>query len=163
MINRVTGEIDFRSGLRILPHCSIQSLSVGSGAPLKVQTQKLSLKNWNRHVLGSHASEHGAFEVEALSVDDDCVHVVLLSHQHPFYESGTPEDTERRAFHDGVVGSDLGGQREFTWGEVLCRLETPANKDWLVVAYNRESRVPLPVKEVLLRLYAHEIIPEENT
>ena len=152
MINRVTGEIDFRSGLHILPHCSVQSLAVSSEIPLKTRTQKLSLKGWKRHVLGSHSSEHGTFEVEALSADDDCVHVVLLSHQHPFYEPGTPEDAERRAFHDGVISSDLGGQREFTWGEVLCRLEMPACKDWLVVAYNRESRVPLPVKEVLLRL-----------
>ena|ERR1041385_7233462 len=163
MINRVTGEIDFKSGLHIVPHCSIESLSMGYEIPLKVQTQKLSLKDWKRHILGSHASEHGNFEVEALSADDVCVHVVLLSHQHPFYESGTREDAERRTFHNGLVSSDLGGQREFTWGEVLCRLEMPANKDWLVVAYDREPRVPLPVREVILRLYAHEKIPKENT
>jgi hypothetical protein len=163
MINRVTGEIDFRSGLRILPHCSIHSLSIGSEAPPKVQTQKLSVPAWKRHVLGSHTSQHGTFEVEALSADDDCVHVVLLSHKHPFYEPGTPEDAERRAFHLGVVSSDLGGQREFTWGEVLCRLEMPANRDWLVVAYNQGPRVPVPMKEVLLRLYAHEKIPGDQT
>jgi len=163
MISRVTGEIDFRSGLRISPHCSIQGLSTGSGSPLMIESQKLSLEGWKRHVLGYHVSEYGTFEVEALSATDDCVHVVLLSHRHPVYESRTPEDAERRVFHDGVVSSDLGGQREFTWGEVLCRLETTTNKDWLVVAYNRESRIPLTGNEVILRLWAHEIIPHDNT
>jgi hypothetical protein len=108
MINHITGEIDFRSRLHILPHCSIQFLSATEPS-LKVNTQKLSLPGWKRHVLGFHASEHGSFEVEALSAEDDCIHVVLLSHRHPFYEPGTPEDADRRAFHEGVVGSDLGG------------------------------------------------------
>jgi hypothetical protein len=162
MINRVTGEIDFRSGLRILPHCSVKSLSSGSEQSSKVRIQKLSLKDWKRHVLGHHLSEHGKFEVEALSADDDCVHVVLLSHLHPFYEPGTPDDADRRAFHEGIVSSDLGGQREFAWGEVICRLEMPANKDWLVIAYNRQPRVPLPEKAVLLRLCAHENLPDDN-
>jgi hypothetical protein len=149
MINRVTGEIDFSDGLRIVPHCTSQSLSGGFGPSLKIETHRLSHKDWKRHVLGFHKSEHGNFEVEALSAEDDCIHVVLLSHWH--------------TFHEGIVSSDLGGQREFAWGEVLCRLEQPATKDWLVVAYNRESRVPLPEKEVLLRLCAHERIPDGNT
>jgi hypothetical protein len=161
MISRVTGEVDFRSGLRIIPHCSIQSLSAGSESSLKVETRKLSLKGWKRHVLGLHGSEHGTFEVEALSTDDS-VYVVLLSHQHPFYEKGTAEDAERRAFHEGVVSSDLGGQKEFAWGEVIHRLENIFNQDWLVVAYSRESKVPLPEREVLLRLFAHENMPDDN-
>ena len=163
MINRVTGEIDFSDGLRIVPHCTTQSLSSGFGPSLKIETHRLSHKEWKRHVLGFHKSEHGNFEVEALSAEDDCIHVVLLSHRHTFYEVGTLEDAERRTFHEGVVSSDLGGQREFAWGEVLSRLEQAATKDWLVVAYNRESRVPLPEKEVLLRLCAHERIPDHNT
>jgi hypothetical protein len=162
MINRATGEIDFRSGLRIIPHCSVKSLSAGSEKPLKIQTQKLPVEDWKRHVLGPHPSEHGTFEVEALSADDDCIHVVLLSHRHPFYEPGTPEDADRRAFHEGVVSSDLGGQTEFSRGEVLCRLELPANKDWLVVAYNRQSRVPLLEKPVLLHFFAHQKLPDDN-
>ena len=162
MLNRVTGEIDFGDGLHILPHCSVQSFSTRSEKPLKVRSKNLSLKGWKRHVLGTHPSEHGIFEVEALSADDGCVHVVLLSHQHPFYEPGTPEDAERRAFHEGVISSDLGGQREFTWGEVLCRLVRPANQDWMVIAYNRQPRVPLPEKAVLLTLYAHENLPDEH-
>ena len=97
MINRVTGEIDFRSGLHIRPHCSIQSLA-GLESAMPIKTQKLTLKEWQQHVLGSHLSEHGTFEVEALSVTDDCVRVVLLCHRHEFYEPGTPEDAERRAW-----------------------------------------------------------------
>lgn len=162
MINRVTGEIGFGDGLRILPHCTVESLSAAPEQPLKVQTHKLSLGDWKRHVLGSHPSEHGSFEVEALSAEDDCIHVVLLSHQHPFYEAGTPEDAERRAFHEGVISADLDGQREFIWGEVICRLATPAKRDWLVVAYNRQPRVPLPEKTVLLRLFAHDRLPDDN-
>ena len=162
MINRVTGEIDFKDGLQILPHCAANSLPTPPERPLKVQTQKLSLGTWKRRVLGAHPSEHGIFEVEVLSADDDCIHVVLLSHHHRFYEAGTPEDAERRAFHEGVVNSDLGGQREFTWGEVICRLEMPATRDWLVVAYNRQPRVPLQEKTVLLHLCAHEKLPDDN-
>ena len=101
MINRVTGEIEFGDGLRIVPHCTVDSLFTAREKHAKVQTQKLSLGDWKRHVLGSHPSEHGTLEVEALSADDDCIHVVLLSHQHRFYEAGTPEDAERRAFHEG--------------------------------------------------------------
>ena len=61
MINRVTGEIDFSSGLRIVPHCSLQSLSSGFGSSLKIETHPLSHKDWKRHVLGFHGSEHGNF------------------------------------------------------------------------------------------------------
>jgi hypothetical protein len=134
MINRATGEVDFRSGLHIVPHGSIQSMSAAAEVPPKIKTQNLSLKGWKRHVLGSHVSEHGTFEVEALSADADQIQVVLLAHQHTFYEPNTPEDAERRAFHEGVISSDLAGQREFSWGEVLCRLESAPDKNWLVIA-----------------------------
>lgn len=110
MINRSTGEIDFRSGLHFSPHCSLSGLTANS---LKLETQKLSLHGWKRHIFGSHDSEYGIFEVEALSADDDRIHVVMLAHQHAFYQPTTAEDAERRAFHEGVISSDLGGQREF--------------------------------------------------
>jgi hypothetical protein len=163
MINRATGQIDFRGGLHITPHCRIQSLIADAEVPPKIKTQKLSLQSWKRHILGFHVSEHGTFEVEALSSDEDRIQVVLLAHKHAFYEPGTPEDAERRAFHEGVVSSDLAGQKEFSWGEVLYRLESASNKDWLVIAYSNEAKVPLRVKEVVLRLCAHENIPEEKT
>jgi hypothetical protein len=153
MMSRVTGEVSFRSGLHILPHRAIETSH---------KSQVLPLKGWKRHILGSHDSEHGAFEVEALSKDRDRIQVVLLAHQHSFYEPGTPSDADRRAFHEGVISLELGGQREFSWGEVVCRLEAASNKDWLVVAYNRDADVPLGEKEVLLRLLVHEEIPDES-
>jgi len=92
MINRVAGEIGFRSGLRILPECAIQSLSLGSNPTPRIETRKLPLKGWQRHILGSHASEHGTFGVEVLSGEDERVTVVLLSHCHSYYE-GTLQAT----------------------------------------------------------------------
>jgi len=151
MINRVTGDVSFQSGFHIVPHRPIEKLH---------PKRRLSLKKWTRHILGSHSSEHGTFEVEALSCEDDCIQVVLLAHQHAFYEPGTPGDAERRAFHEGVINSDLGGQREFSWGEVVCRLDTAPNKDWLVVAYSRTADVPLRDVEELLSLFALENPPE---
>lgn len=153
MINRVTGDVSFRSGLHISPHRVIESSH---------EKRPLSLKPWRRHVLGNHASEHGTFEVEALTLDDDRVQLVLLSHQHSFYESGTPEDADRRVFHEGVIASELGGQREFSWGEVICRFDRPLNQDWLVIAYKKQADVPLRDKEVLLHLLAHENVPEDG-
>ena len=162
MINRSTGEVSFRGGLHIAPHCSIQSLAANTKAQPNITTQNLSLKDWKRHVLGLHFSEHGTFEVEVLSSDKDRIQVVLLSHRHSFYEPNTPDDAERRAFHEGVISQDLAGQREFSWGEVLCRLESKPNKDWLVVAYISDAKVPLPDREVLLRLRAREDVPEDD-
>jgi len=154
MINRATGEVSFQSGLYITPHRPIASSH---------ESRALSLKMWKRHILGTHASEHGSFEVEALSAEEERILIVLLAHQHSFYESGTPEDAERRAFHEGVIIKDLAGQKEFSWGEVLCRLEASRNKDWLVIAYTREANVPLPDRKVLFNLFAHEKLPDENT
>ena len=153
MISRVTGEVSFRDGVHIAPHRSIQSSHT---------TKTFSLKGWKRHILGIHASEHGAFEVEALSAERDRIQVVLLAHQHPFYEPSTPADADRRVFHEGVISSDLAGQREFSWGKVICRLEAACNKDWLVIAYTRDADVPLHERDVLLCLFAHEDIPDES-
>jgi len=154
MINRVTGEIWFGSGLHILPHRAIE---------FSHRIQPLSLKSWKRHILGFHSSEHGKFEVEALSTDQERIQIVLLAHQHSFYQAVTPGDAERRAFHEGVICKDLTGQREFSWGEILCRLEARCNKDWLVVAYDRNAGVPLQDREVLLRFFAHEKPSDDST
>jgi hypothetical protein len=154
MINRVTGEVSFQSGLHISPHRAIESSH---------KIRSLSLKGWKRHILGLNLSEHGTFEVEALSSEQERIVIVLLAHQHSFYDPSTPEDTERRAFHEGVISNDLAGQREFSWGEVVCRLEKSRNKDWLVIAYSRDANVPLQENEVLLRLFAHVGLPDDNT
>jgi len=147
MINRVTGEIAFQSGLNIAP---LQPIRSGR------QMESIPLKCWTRHELGLQSSEHGTFEVEAVSAEEGRVVAVFLSHQHSFYESDTPEDADRKAFHEGVIGKDLGGQREFSWGEVACRLDPKQNQDWLVVAYRREANVPLHEKDDLLQLMARE-------
>jgi len=162
MINRATGGIDFRTGLHIRPHCPVASLNSGRTVPQMLKSQRLPMEDWTRHVLGCHDSEFGTFEVEALSADEGRVHLVLLAHKHAFYDPRTPDDAERRVFHEGVISSDLAGQREFTWGDVLCRLESAANKDWLVIAYRREASVPLRMEDVIRRLTAHEDLPGEG-
>jgi hypothetical protein len=113
MINHMTGEVVFQTGFHISPHCSYFSLWHQREGLLSIKTQQLSLEKWKRHVFGLHASEHGTFELEALSVNDH-INVVLLSHSHEFYEPNTPGDAERRVFHEGVISTDLGGQREFS-------------------------------------------------
>jgi hypothetical protein len=162
MINRATGEVAFKDGLHIVPHCRVESLNSNPADTTKIRTQKLSLHGWKRHVFGSHISEHGTFEAEALSAEEDRIMLVLLAHKHPFYEATTPEDAERRAYHEGVISSDLAGQKEFSWGEVLCRLVRAENKDWLVVAYNREVKVPLETRAAILHLIAHETLPDDD-
>lgn len=162
VINRATGVVSFQSGLHISPHCSVQSLRA-QNQDLKIESRNLSLKGWRRHILGFHPSDHGTFEVEALSAEAERVYLVLLSHSHSFYEKGTPDDAERRAFHEGIISSDLAGQKEFTWGDVRCRLETISNQDWLVIAYSRDANVPFPEQDVISRLFAHEKMPEDNT
>jgi hypothetical protein len=151
MINQVTGEISFRSGLHIVPHQVITSPH---------RTVALSLKGWMRHILGIRPSEHGDFEVEALSKANHRILLVMLSHEHSFYEKNTPADAERRTFHEGVISTELAGQREFSWGEVLCRFESAFHRDYLVIAYSRDANIPLADREVLLRLLAHEKMPE---
>ena len=163
MINRATGEVSFQSGLHIYPHRSVQASFAEGQDTSKIQSRKLPLKSWKRHILGFHPSDHGTFEVEALTAEEDRVYLVLLSHSHNFYEKDTPGDAERRAFHEGVIGSELAGQTEFTWGELRCRLELMFNQDWLVIAYNGGANIPLREKEVILNLFAHEKIPEDNT
>src|SRR5205085_10085516 len=139
---------------RIWPHRSVQSSFAQDQDVLKIESRKLPLKGWKRHILGFHRSDHGTFEVEALSAEEERVYVVLLSHSNSFYEKGTPDDAERRVFHEGVVSSDLAGQKEFTWGEVHCRLEPYFNQNWLVIAYSGGAKVPLPERDVILRLFA---------
>jgi hypothetical protein len=111
-------------------------------------------------MLGLHESDHGKFEVEALSREEDRILLVMLSHQHSFYERDTPADADRRTFHGDIISAELTGQREFLWGEVICRFEPISNQDWLVTAYNRDADIPPPDRETLLRLFAHEKMPE---
>ncbi len=113
MINRVTGEVAFQDGLFIKPHNAIE---------LPHRTRKLSLKTWTRHILGVHTSEHGEFEVEALSVGMENIQLVLLAHRHTFYKSDTPEDAARlqpNLSNGGAISArlqnGLGTRRHHIW------------------------------------------------
>ncbi|MDR3403499.1 MAG: hypothetical protein P4L99_13460 [Chthoniobacter sp.] len=86
---------------------------------------------------------------------------VFLCHRHPFYDAATPDDSERRVFHEGVIAADLFGQQEFPWGHVFCRLDRATNRDWLVVIYSPFSSVPLQQREVYRILLSHEATPSE--
>jgi len=151
MISRSTGEATFQD-LRILPQAVLSSSAIQ-------KSHALPLPGWVQQLLGVHDSEHGSFEVEAVSDPQQRVQMLLLAHSHPFYQLDTPDDAERRAFHEGIIDSDLSGQREFSWGAVLCRLDTKANKDWLVVAYTVGPHVPMHRAEILLHLQARDNSP----
>jgi hypothetical protein len=154
MISRSTGETTFE-GLRILPQAPVEP-------GVAQQIRPLPVAGWFRHMLGIRNSDHGAFEVEAVSDPKHRIQVLLLSHAHPFYLANTPEDAERRAFHEGVISSDLTGQREFSWGQVFCRLDSKFNKDWLVLAYTLGPQVPAHAAAVLRHLYTHEPEPSND-
>jgi hypothetical protein len=106
-----------------------------------------------------HPSDRGSFEVEAVSDRDSRIQAVLVAHSHSFYQRGTPNDSERRAFHESVIGSDLHGQQEFSWGKAFCRLDTEHNTDWLVVVYTVGPQVPLHRAELLRYLREHAPVP----
>lgn len=154
MISRSSGEVTFVD-LQILPQAVL--------APGEAQrTHALPIPGWSQHLLGIHQSDRGAFEVEAVSDQQRRIQIVLLAHTHPFYQADTPEDSERRAFHEGVISSDLAGQRDFSWGRVFCRCETKSNKDWLVLAYTLGPQVPMQTAAVLGHLYAREPEPHND-
>jgi hypothetical protein len=148
MISPVTGETTFQD-LRILP----QSRLPEGGSN---QTHALPIAGWSGHRLGSHRADRGLFDVEVITGPQRRIQVLLMSHIHPFYEAKTPGDAERRVFHEGLIISELAGQREFSWGEVLCRFDAKANKDWLVLAFTPGPHVQEVQPPGLLHLLAHE-------
>ncbi|MBC8166854.1 MAG: hypothetical protein H7Y20_13420 [Bryobacteraceae bacterium] len=155
MIARATGEADFNDGLRILPQASLPS----EFPPYR--STEFFLPGWTSHDLGIHDSDHGSFEVKALSDPESRVQLLLLSHSHPFYQPFTPYDSERRAFHEAVISADLAGQREFSWGQVFCRRDPGANKDSLIVAYSPGPHVPKQSEPLLRQLHEHEPEPRD--
>jgi hypothetical protein len=156
MISRTTGEIVLANGVIFAPQCGLLEEHL---IELR-EHHELSVPGWTLHLLGEHESDHGTFEVQAVS-DPKCrIQTVLLSHVHPFYGDETPEDSERHAFHQGVIESDLGGLREFSWGEVFCRVDESSNKDWLVVAYKPGPHVPLRPPVLPRQLRARSPLPE---
>jgi hypothetical protein len=147
VIAALTGEITFTDGLRLSAHMPLSDLS----PQLSRQPDtffSLSVDRWQHGLLGSHPSEFGDFEVEVVIADEKRVEVVLLSHLHPFYERSTPEDAERRVFHEGVIHADLFDVRYHAWGQVFCRLDEKDKRDWIAIVYSRLTGVPLQEREV---------------
>src|SRR3954468_19473154 len=139
MISRATGEIALANGVVFTPQCGlVQEHLIDARAH-----HQLSVPGWTLHLLGEHEADHGLFEVQAVSDPASRIQTVLLSHEHPFYSEETPDDGERRAFHEGVIETDLGGLREFHWGEFFGRVDGDSKKDWIVVVYKPGPKVPL--------------------
>jgi hypothetical protein len=154
MISRSSGEVTFID-LRLLPH------AVAATAEAR-RIRALPIPGWFHHFLGVHDSDRGAFDVEAVCDAEHRIQIVLLAHQHPFYKANTPEDSERHAYHEGVIASDLAGQREFSWGQIFCRRDPESNNDWLVLAYTPGPQVPMQSSAVLSLLSAHDPEPREG-
>jgi len=123
----------------------------------------LPIPGWQQHMLGEHTSSFGTFSVEVATGFEHRVEGVFLSHSHSFYTTASQDDSERRAFHDGVIASDLFGQQEFPWGHVFCRLDYQSNRDWLVIIYSPFSAIPLHQREVYRVLIAHESTPSAQS
>jgi hypothetical protein len=152
MISRSTGEVTFQD-LRIAPQTILEPEATR-------QTDPLLVPGWSHHRLGVHRSDWGTFNVEAVSDPERRVQILLLAHSDSFYQANTPNDAERRVFHEDIISSDLAGQREFSWGQVFCYLDRISNKDWLVLGYALGPQVPMCTAALLHRLYDHE--PEPN-
>jgi hypothetical protein len=150
MISPVSGEVVFSDGLRFSRH---EALSASHGRKA-LSRSPLPIPGWTQHRFGIHPASHGPFEVE--SDRGNRIHMVMVAHSNPFYGPDTSIDSERRAFHDSVIASDLLGQREFSWGEVFCRLDTTEKKDWLVIAYAAGPQIPLHRAGLLRQLYERE-------
>ena len=151
MILPNTGEVIFLDGLHFHPHGKLPADAPGLLFP--------PVPGWSKFVLGPHPADRGEFQVEVVCDAKRRVRTVAVSHQHPFYQPDTPGDAERRAFHEGVIGSDLRGQREFSWGYALLCMDEKANRNWLVVFYSTELHVPLGRVEGLPQLFAREALP----
>jgi hypothetical protein len=150
MIAASTGEISFVDGLRIAAHSLIEPLRKAA-----TSSRALAAKGWSQHLLGYHASEFGQFEVEVVSGPEGRIQGVLMSHAHDFYQVAAPHDSERRAFHEDVISSDLRGQKEFPWGHAFCRLDEQGSQDWLVLIYSPYCGVPLHKQQAHRVLTAH--------
>jgi hypothetical protein len=159
VISSILGEVSFLDGLLFRPHEVL-----GEAHLKKAESHSpLPIPGWTQHYLGTHDSDHGPFKVRAVSDLNSHIHAVLVAHEHSFYSPDTPPlDSERRAYHEGVLARDLRGQREFAWGEVYCRLDPEQNKDWIVIVYAEGPQVPMKPSPVIQALYEHEPIHTEQ-
>lgn len=146
MISPATGDVDFTDGLHLRAHQPASELFAS------LTSTSLPFPGWTQHELGVRCSEYGEFHVEIVCGPEKRLYLVMLSHQHAFYETNTTEDNERQVFHEGILAKDLRGQREFDWGQAFCRLDSQQNKNCLVIAYTTGPQVPLRAACQLLGL-----------
>jgi len=108
------------------------------------------VEGWISFNLGVHLSDHGTLDVTAVTDTDSKLRIVILSQYRARFEWTSA--ASRKAFHEGVIASDLGGQREFSWGRAL---------DWtaLILAYASGPHVSLEDEPVLSELFAREADP----
>ncbi|MEP6668588.1 MAG: hypothetical protein ABJF10_05510 [Chthoniobacter sp.] len=162
MISPVTGEVVFDDGLHFAPHEELTERHIRDARSHLL----LPIPGWTHHVLGTHASSAGPFEVEAVSDRDSRIQVVLLSCATPplpRLPSAAAGTSAHQLYHEIVIALDLFGQREFSWGEVFCRLDPAVRKDWLVIAYASGPHVPLPRARVVPHLHEHAPEPRDNS
>ena len=110
---------------------------------------------------GVWVSDYGQFVVEATVGSEERVDAVFLSHCHSFYDKSAKGDAERRTFHEGIIATELRGQREFSWGSVICKYDAAKNRDWLVIIFNPFTNVPRKERHEAMVLTAHEEIPKK--
>jgi hypothetical protein len=154
MIAPATGEVRFHDSLTIVALCPVQFL-ICERPGTTFKKLHTSERKWQ----GMHPSEHGVFEVEVVSGSDDRVHAVFLAHVDPQQRSRGGE-LERGDLHEQVIAIDLKGQKEFSWGEVGCRLSEAGKKEWLVVAYGKGPPVPRPPEEAIRHLIGQAPVEE---
>ena len=149
MLNSITGEIAFQNGLVFVPHAKAHFEDFKS-------QHSLPVNGWMLLGYGTRVSDFGEFEVEAVCDEFLHVHIVVLTHQHHFYNSTTPDDSERLVFHEAVIEKDLLGRKEFAWGTATTETDTASNKSRLVIIYTPSSNVPAKDAVALLSLVEHK-------
>ncbi len=161
MIAQSNGEVCFNDGLCIPPFASIQAVVSLTADASHVLSRHLPLEGWRQFDLGIHISDYGQFVVEATVGSEERVDAVFLSHCHSFYDKSAKGDAERRTFHEGIIATELRGQREFSWGSVICKYDAAKNRDWLVIIFNPFTNVPRKERHEAMVLTAHEEIPKK--
>lgn len=140
MIDQRTGAINLTNS-----HVEIEPGGLAPEIESGIEYRLLKRTPWSRAILGilSDASE-GDFETELVLDPDDRIRLVLFSHEHSFYRN-VSEDSERRAYHDGLINRQLGGKTQFSWGHIVNHLDSTENRDWLIVVYAPASGIDDPI------------------
>jgi len=162
MICGVTGEIRF-NGLTLRRHQLIDEARVAFEAlfPCEIRPDSPHPDFTTLVPARPCPSAYGNFHLECTFEPSQHLVLITVSHEHRYYEPGTPGDAERQIFHESIIAKDLGGQREFGWGEILdffCEVE---QRHHIGILYTPGPGVPLhPVPRPRELLTAK--IPDES-